>query len=214
MKCIVCKSYIAKSFEIVDSKKYWHCKFCYAKFLDSRYFLSHVDEEGHYLKHQNHIYDNGYRDFLSRLVNPLRSKLEGGDKGLDFGCGNGPALKHMMEENGFDVELYDPFFYPDKSVFYKEYNFITCTEVVEHFFDPYKEFNRLDLMLKKGGWLAVMTCFLTDANLFANWHYRRDPTHVVFYSEETFKVIAAQRKWTCEIADTNIVLLSKDGTIP
>ena len=91
----------------------------------------------------------------------------------------------------------------------KKYDFITCTEAAEHFFDPYKEFNVLDGLLVSGGWLGVMTCFLTDEELFENWHYRRDPTHVVFYAEKTFEVIASQREWSCEIKSKDIVLLKK-----
>jgi len=94
-------------------------------------------------------------------------------------------------------------------IFSKKYDFITCTETAEHFFDPYKEFNVLDGLLVSGGWLGVMTCFLTDEELFGNWHYRRDPTHVVFYAEKTFEVIASQREWSCEIKSKDIVLLKK-----
>ena len=38
-------------------------------------------------------------------------------------------------------------------------------------------------LVRPGGWLAVMTCFQTDDARFAGWHYRKDPTHVVFYRE-------------------------------
>ena len=213
MKCVVCKSCLVNFFTIVDSKTYWECRNCYAKFLDRGHFLDQVEEERHYLKHQNNINDTGYREFLSRLWNPLINKLSIGDKGLDFGCGNGPALSSMIGASGFGMDLYDPFFYPDKKIFKKSYDFITCTEVAEHFFDPHKEFDLLDGLLKAGGWLALMTCFLTDKRLFNNWHYRRDPTHVVFYSEKTFKVIAEQRQWTCEIPAKDVVLLFKNPII-
>ncbi len=54
-----------------------------------------------------------------------------------------------------------------------------------------------------------MTCFMTEDDLFEGWHYRKDPTHVSFYSEETFKVIAAQRNWTVEIPAKDIILFNK-----
>ena len=47
-------------------------------------------------------------------------------------------------------------------------------------------------------------------NLFEKWHYRRDPTHVVFYNEETFKVIAKARNWNYEIIKKDIVLFYKN----
>ena len=40
-----------------------------------------------------------------------------------------------------------------------------------------------------------MTCFQNADDRFATWHYRRDPTHVVFYREETFAWLAAHFGW-------------------
>lgn len=56
-----------------------------------------------------------------------------------------------------------------------------------------------------------MTTFLADGEDFARWHYRRDPTHVVFYREATFRVIARQRGWHCEIPAANVALMRKAG---
>jgi len=66
-------------------------------------------------------------------------------------------------------------------------------------------------MLHPGGWLALMTCFQTDDARFANWHYRRDPTHVVFYREATFRHIARLLGWQCEIPCKDVVLMQKPG---
>jgi hypothetical protein len=60
-----------------------------------------------------------------------------------------------------------------------------------------------------GGWLGIMTSFLTTDDAFESWYYRRDPTHVTFYSEKTFEVIAEQRNWDYEIKSKDIVLLHK-----
>ena len=102
------------------------------------------------------------------------------------------------------------FFIPMKGVLSEQYDFITCTETAEHFYDPFKEFNTLNDLLKPGGWLGVMTSFLTSDEMFENWYYRRDPTHVTFYCEKTFQVIASQRNWKCEIKSKDIVLLQKN----
>jgi hypothetical protein len=67
----------------------------------------------------------------------------------------------------------------------------------------------MDSMLEENGILAIMTSFLSNIEDFENWYYRRDPTHVVFYSQETFKVIARQRKWKYWIEDRNIVFFKK-----
>lgn len=107
------------------------------------------------------------------------------------------------------MTLYDPLFFNDALALETHYDFITCTEVVEHFHNPFGEFERLDKLLKPGGVLAVMTRFQTDDAAFANWHYRRDPTHVVFYREATFQTIAQKHHWQCEFVCANVVFLLK-----
>ncbi|HEX2255546.1 MAG TPA: class I SAM-dependent methyltransferase [Afifellaceae bacterium] len=129
--------------------------------------------------------------------------------GLDYGCGPGPALAAMLREAGHRMAVYDPCFRPDRAPLRQTYDFITCTEAAEHFHRPADEFDRLDGLLRPGGWLALMTCFQTDDARFAGWHYRRDPTHVVFYREETLHRIVAERGWTCEIPAKDIALMRK-----
>jgi 2-polyprenyl-3-methyl-5-hydroxy-6-metoxy-1,4-benzoquinol methylase len=107
------------------------------------------------------------------------------------------------------MDLYDPYFYPDKTVFKNKYEFITCTEAAEHFYNPLAEFNRMNELLKKNGVLAVMTSLFDNSINFDNWYYRRDPTHVIFYSEKTFHVIAKQRNWNCWMEDKNVIFFKK-----
>ena len=210
MNCIICRNSSPDSFLTQDNKTYWKCNSCFGKYLDPTHYIDSGDEKDRYLEHKNNIHDEAYRSFLSRLSDPLKEKLSHGDGGLDFGCGHGPALADMLKQDGFNIDLYDPFFFPDKKIFSKTYNFIACTETAEHFHDPFLEFNRLDNLLKPGGWLGVMTSFLVSDDQFENWYYRGDPTHVVFYSEKTFEIIASQRNWSCEIQSKDIVLLQKN----
>ena len=210
MICNICRSNAVSSFETLDRKKYWSCNVCGGKYLDKSYFIDTAEEELRYLEHNNDIQDKEYRAFLSKLSDPLKEKLSFGAHGLDFGCGTGPALADILTQEGFKVSLYDPFFYPNKNVLSKQYDFITCTETAEHFHDPFKEFNTLNDLLKPRGWLGVMTSFLTSDEMFESWHYRRDPTHVTFYCENTFEVIASQRNWKCEIKSKDVVLLQKN----
>ena len=210
MSCIVCKSELVSSFITKDRKTYWQCSHCSVKFLDQSFFIDEDTEKGRYLEHHNEIGDPAYLKFLSKLSEPLMAKLKPDDRGLDFGCGHGPALAEMLKAKGYDIDLYDPFFYPNKEIFSKKYNFITCTETAEHFFNPNKEFKTLDSLLLPDAWLGVMTTFLTEDKLFENWYYRRDPTHVVFYSQKTFEVIAEQNNWQLEIPAKDIALFCKN----
>ncbi len=191
------------------NKTYHRCTGCDATFLDPSGFLTSDAEYAHYLTHENAVDDAGYRTYLSKLADPLLARLDPASSGLDYGCGPAPALADMMRDAGHSVSVFDPFFEADKSPLSRSYDFVTCTEAVEHFHWPAVEFKRLAGLLKPGGLLAVMTIFQTDDSRFANWRYRLDPTHVVFYREHTFAVLAQVLEMKCEIIAKDVVFLSK-----
>ncbi len=193
LSCPVCRDPRAAPFVAVDGRDYWRCDACDARFLEPSQRPGLDAERAHYAHHQNDVADPRYRRFLTKLAEPLLHRLAPASDGLDFGCGPGPALAAMLVEAGHRVALYDPWSHPDPAPLARTYDFVTCTEVVEHLHDPAGTFDRLAGLLRPGGRLAVMTCFRTDDARFAAWHYRRDPTHVVFYHARTFAVLAAQR---------------------
>jgi SAM-dependent methyltransferase len=208
-RCPVCRAPGPMPFLSADGLDYWRCAACEARFLDPRQYPAREAEYAHYLHHENRPDDSGYRRFLSKLAEPLLSRLTAGSKGLDYGCGPGPALAAMLREAGHEMALYDPFFYPDAAVLRHRYDFVTCTETAEHFHRPAAEFDRLMALVRPGGWLAVMTCFQTDDTLFPNWHYRKDPTHVVFYREATLRYLAALQGWSCTVPVKDVALMRR-----
>ncbi|MFO8142554.1 MAG: class I SAM-dependent methyltransferase [Marinobacter sp.] len=212
-RCPVCQSGRLLPFRVVDDKAYLRCVQCSATVMEPGCRLSVDAERAVYALHDNQPGDVGYRRFLAKLSGPLIEQLASGARGLDFGCGPGPALATMLEEAGFSVALYDPFFHPERSVLSRRYDFITCTEVVEHLHRPAEVFRQLDALLKPGGWLAIMTCFQTDDDRFDHWHYRRDPTHVVFYREQTFAWLANHYGWRLEIPRKDVVLVQKTQNV-
>ena len=194
----------------MEARTYWRCGSCHATFLDPACRPGPETERAHYLTHDNRLDDPAYRAFLARLATPLLDRLGPAPlDGLDYGCGPGPALAHMLRETGHRVVVYDPFFADDPEVLNKTYDFITCTETAEHFHDPAAEFDRFDRLLRPGGWLGVMTCFQTDDAAFRDWHYRRDPTHVVFYKRETLEVLAEARNWSFECPVKDVAVMRK-----
>lgn len=210
VRCPVCESEdVRLLLRDRQGRAYHRCEACKASFLDPAYYLSRDAELAHYGTHENTVDDQGYRAFLSRLADPLLERLAPGSKGLDYGCGPGPALAAMLREAGHEMALYDPFFAADKGVLEQTYDFITCTETAEHFHHPADEFRRLAAMLKPGGILAVMTMFQTDDDRFESWHYRLDPTHVVFYRPETFTHLAHELGLGCEVIRKDVVFLTR-----
>jgi hypothetical protein len=213
LRCPVCESNTGRRFLQVEARNYWRCGTCAATFVDPAELPDITVEREQYALHRNDPDDAAYRAFLGRLATPLLQRLQTrqtyGLRGLDYGCGPGPALAAMLREAGHAVAVYDPLFFDDPTVLTGTYDFITCTEVAEHFHRPAQEFARLDRLLAPGGWLGVMTSFTPDDADFARWHYRRDPTHVVFYRRATFEVLAHRRGWVCEIPCINVALLRK-----
>jgi SAM-dependent methyltransferase len=207
--CPICTAQPCSHFLMIDGRDYWRCQHCEATFLDPSQLPGRSVERAEYLLHRNHIDDPVYRKFLGRLASPLLARLPAGSSGLDYGCGPGPALAAMLAEAGHRMAVYDPLFFDDPTVFNDRYDFITCTEVVEHFHRPRAQFALLDSLLNPGGLLAVMTNFQTDDAAFADWHYRRDPTHVVFYRAATLRTVAGHHGWRCEIPCANVALLEK-----
>jgi SAM-dependent methyltransferase len=165
----------------------------------------------HYRSHKNEVGDPRCRQFVFRVGDPLLARLAPESRGLDYGCGPGPALAAILREHGHDVSIYDPFFHSEAAALARLYDFVICCEVIEHFHRPAEEFDRLDTLLQPGGWLGLMTCFRTDDERFTNWHYRRDPTHVVFYREETLVHVAGIRGWTCDIPRKGVAIMRKPG---
>ena len=192
-----------------SGRDFHHCSTCDLAFVPRQFHLTERAEKERYLQHNNDPDDQDYRSFLSRLFDPLSDRLKPGATGLDYGAGPGPALAAMMREAGFDVRIYDPFFYRDGSVLETTYDFITCSEVAEHFSDPRAEFERFQALLKPRGWLGVMTGMLDGWREFPGWYYHRDPTHVAFYSRRTMDWIGALLGWRVCLPGRNVALFQK-----
>ena len=210
MICPLCARPGSRPFSKAHTRRYLRCAGCRLTFLPPEDRLSRAGERARYETHENDPADDGYRSFLSRLAAPLIARLEPGMQGLDYGSGPGPTLSLMMAERGFDTAIFDPFFAPDPAPLSKTYDFVTCTETAEHFFDPGAEFRTLKGLLRRPGWLAVMTRVLDDDEGFETWWYARDPTHVSFYSEETLTWLAHAHGWTLERPHPTVALFRQD----
>ncbi len=190
-------------------RAYMQCGTCDLVFVPPHQHLSGHDEKAQYDLHKNDPNDQGYRDFLNRLAAPLSTRLTPRSTGLDFGCGPGPTLSVMLEEQGHRVALYDKFYAQDASVFDRHYDFITATEVIEHLANPRFEITRLWSCLHEKGWLGIMIKLVKDQDAFTHWHYILDPTHICFYSRETFAWLARLLDADLHIAGPDVILLQK-----
>jgi SAM-dependent methyltransferase len=207
--CPTCLASAGRLFASVGQRDYLRCEACHATFLRPDQLPSLEREREEYRLHRNRADDPAYRAFARPLAELLLARLESGCDGLDYGCGPDPALAASLRQAGHRVTLYDPLFHPDPEALRRQYDFIACSEVVEHFHRPAREFARLDALLKPGGWLAIQTTFQTRDAAFARWNYRRDPTHVVFYRQRTFERIALRHDWEPSFPSKKAALMKK-----
>ena len=207
--CPLCGAAQSRGFAEIDDRRYFRCDRCWLTFLDPAQLPDRAVERATYDLHQNDPADPRYRAFLDRLITPLLAHLRPGMVGLDFGCGPGPTVSVMLAERGLEVTDYDPIYRPDPRALERTYDFVTCTEVIEHLHRPGEELGRIERLLRPGGWFGVTTEVLGNDERFAGWWYRRDPTHVAFYRRETFGWIAKRFDWKVAFPARTVVLFQR-----
>lgn len=193
------------------SRNYYLCNNCASIHLDKNELLSFHEEEQRYAMHNNNVEDVRYQQFVSPISNQIIQEQNKNASGLDYGCGPGPVITHVLEEKGFsNIKLYDPYFFNNPKLLDSTYQFIICCEVIEHFSNPKKEFKLIKNLLNTGGKFYGKTELLhegLDAEGFQKWWYKNDPTHCFFYSKKTLRYIAKTFQFSnLEIRDKFFVL--------
>lgn len=183
-----------------------HCEHCDLIFKHPSMWPTAEEERRRYLLHMNSISDEGYvrmlDDFLSKAVVPY---CEPSSRLLDFGSGPTPVLKALLEQEGYTVDIYDPFFAPLQPS--AQYAGVTCTEVVEHVHTPRVMWGHMCSLLEPQGVLAIMTQFHPGELHVRDWWYLRDTTHVVFYSECTLRWVADTFGMTIAYTDHHKIIV-------
>ena len=209
-RCPLCQTDTPAEHYHQDRKlEYLQCPRCHLVYVHPSNLPSKDVEKLEYSLHENSADDEGYVRFLSRLLHPLQPYLSKQVSVIDFGCGPEPVLAQLMEQKGAEVALYDPFFANRPENLTRQYHIITCTEAIEHFHQPHKEWALWLKMLKPNGMLAIMTKRVIDKTRFAQWHYKNDPTHVSFFSEVTFTYLAEQHGFIVEFPSNDVVFMKK-----
>lgn len=207
--CPLCCSSNTVHYTHDKRRSYLQCKDCELVFVPRNELLSLEQEKAIYDTHQNAIDDEGYQRFLNRAAKPLLEELTSPSEGLDFGCGPGPALAYMISQHQHNVTLYDIFYYPETSVLNTQYDFVTCTEVIEHVSKPQQVWQQLYDLVKPGGLLVIMTKLVIDKERFTHWHYKNDMTHINFFSQMTFNKLAEQFDMSLKYVAQDVMLFKK-----
>jgi 2-polyprenyl-3-methyl-5-hydroxy-6-metoxy-1,4-benzoquinol methylase len=195
MKCPLCHNSESAFFTVENRpvRDYAHCPTCDLIWMRPAQWLPRELEKARYDHHENEA-SEGYRQFLEPILMELRAlqaRRTDPLQILDYGCGPTAFFAKWLRAEGFDVSRYDLHYFTDQGSLQRPYDVIVSTEVWEHFHHPREEIEQLTRMLKPGGHFAIATAAPPALSRFHDWYYRRDLTHVVFYSAKTMA-------WICQ----------------
>ena len=209
--CPLCLGEAIRFFTADRARRYFLCDTCAYVFVPAEFHPAPDAEKRRYDLHQDDPSEPGYRRFLEDLVRPMVPHLAPGSHGLDFGCG--PSFSHavLFKERGFTMDAYDPFYASNTATLEQTYDFIACSEAIEHFFSPAREWALWMRLIRPGGWLGIMTRLRDEIPDFSKWWYTTDETHVGFFSQATFNFLAQRDKLQLEAHPPSVILLQKPG---
>ena len=211
MSCLICgkdtETFIDKKSEI----EYSYCNNCQCISKSKEHFRPIPDQKERYDLHENDPEDEGYQAYFQRFLDFILPLVGTPKTALDFGCGRSSLLADMLRNEGIVSDYYDPIYHPENMDDSKKYQLIVSTEVFEHLHEPRSTFEELLENVEEGGFIALQTQFHpNDIEAFKKWYYHLDPTHIIFFTPQTFKVLADI--YECEVIDhngKNIIVIKK-----
>ncbi|WP_434638103.1 class I SAM-dependent methyltransferase [Sulfurimonas sp. NW7] len=204
--CPLCQNSAGLLYE--ENQRYFACKVCHGIFVDETDLPDAQSEKERYELHDDNTEDAGYRKFVSPITANIEKDFSKKAKGLDFGAGTSQIITKVMQEKGYDISPYDPYFHPNKALLENKYDYIASCEVIEHFYRPAKEFTLLKSMLKEKAKLYLMTDMYDERVEFSSWYYKNDPTHVFFYTKKTFEWIEKKFGFSNLFIEKRLIILS------
>ena len=208
MKCTLCNDSLHHFYTRLK-KEYYFCSQCFSISMGVHNRMNATDEKSHYEKHENDVDDAGYQKFVSPIVEAILKQFKPHHHGLDFGSGTAPVITKMLQNQNYHVVPYDHYFENKPELLTETYNYIACCEVMEHFYDPKKEFVMLAKMLKPNGKLFCKTTLYSEKVSFDSWYYKNDLTHVFFYHEKTIAWISKNLGFSGYLIEEKLITFIK-----
>ena len=192
-ECPLCLNNNTQDYARDKLRHFSECLCCGLIFVPRTQLINSADEKKRYDSHQNDEGDEYYRKYLNVIAESILPTLSEGEVGLDFGCGRTTLMSDLFKKKNFSVDSYDLYYFPDMTIWSKKFNFIILSEVIEHLRDPIKEMKRIrDLLLPDGKIFIKTKLHPGDKTLFENWFYKRDITHIQFFSDESLGYLAKE----------------------
>jgi hypothetical protein len=198
-----------KIFYQFKEKLFHQCNHCKGIFMDPQMIPGKTAEKKRYEEHNNDTEDKGYQHFVSPITNAILENFGTKHKGLDFGAGTAPVISKILSDHNFQIEPYDPYFFNCPELLKTQYDFIACCEVMEHFYNPYKEFKLLKELLHPKGKLYCMTDLYDESIDFHKWYYKNDQTHVFIYHERSIEWIKEEFSFSDATINGRLITFSR-----
>jgi SAM-dependent methyltransferase len=202
MDCHICNRQTEFFIHEKTNITYYHCKSCEYIFKSPECYQDFTVQKERYNLHENDENDEGYKAYFQRFLDYILPLAGKPNSALDFGCGKSSLLASLLDKEGIECDYYDPIYHPNTLSDDKKYELIVSTEVFEHLHQPREVFESLLGRLEEGGYLALQTQFHpNDTEAFKKWYYHQDPTHIVFFTAQTFRVLC--EIYGCEFVEDN-----------
>ncbi len=208
MQCRLCLEMTSRDRIFGHGRDFSVCDSCGYVQVNPQQILSTEDEGKRYLLHENSSGDPRYEEYLRPIVDLVVSRTAISTLGIDIGSGKEKVLETLLFSKGRRVVSYDLYFHPEESLLKNSYDFLICSETLEHFRDPRRELQRFSFLVKKGGPLFFRTSFYHSNRKFTDWHYQRDPTHIGFFSEKTFFWMEKEFGWKMDLLIDPFVVMT------
>jgi hypothetical protein len=185
--CPLCGENQIKEYSKDFLRLYHQCLSCHLIFVSRDELITLDEEKKRYDAHENNLEDQGYRFYLENIFSIIQSHLSPGDRGLDFGCGHSKMIEDIAAQQNILIDSFDLFYHPNEKIWNEKYDFIILSEVIEHLRSPVEELQRIQPLLNENGKIFIKTKLLPKTKLeFDHWFYKRDKTHIQFFSREAF----------------------------
>lgn len=94
--------------ELFFREVFFRCDTCKGVFRSKR--PRPTEERARYEAHDNDVNDKNYQGFVAPITGAVKANFTPEHRGLDFGAGAGPVVSKVLQDAGYDIEQYDPYF--------------------------------------------------------------------------------------------------------
>jgi hypothetical protein len=209
MICLVCAS--SNLSELKNPRRtFFRCNECGFSFLHPDFLPDEETARNRYKLHQNDDDNEGYRDFLSKIIDRALFYAGKAEHVIDWGSGPNPLASRILREKRFSVFSWDPNFSSNEKTQKSFYDLGISIEVAEHFINPQKDFSAFFETLKTGAFAAIHTHLAPeDDEAFLRWWYTEDITHVSFYSKRSLEILGAKNDAELAAVENNKFVVFK-----